>query len=746
MARGRLLFCICLVLAWATPRVSAQDAADREAIEALRDSLESVRDTVALLALEASTITRARRDRDNPLLHIRLGFVALRLGALTGASARYEDAAGEFEWATELVPGWPYPWYGLGIAELALGEHDVIAIENLRQQLGKDYLSKAAGAFARAARADPSFGRAAVELAQTALVQRIRPRLDVALQAVRMAAAAAGHRPDIQLARGRVEREVGDIDSAGAAFLSYVALGGDSGIGLLELARSEYLAGRPDAGERAYLEGARTGGSAEAVALYRRDLSWVASPEELAAFDSVASAGALAAWLRRFWGRRDRAEVWEPGARLTEHYRRWSYARRNFRLVSRHRRYDITEVYRPDQVEFDDRGVIYIRHGEPDRRSAYSSGGVEPNVSWLYRRPAGDLVFHFVARDDVQDYRLVESLADVLGFGRAVRAQGQVDPVLRDLYASRIEFGPLYHRVAGGGGVLGRILAEERRVGQRSITLGTESDSYERRFDAELALVHGVLVMSAESAGPRPQRLLVVFALPARQLTPTAGPAGVLYPVRFELLVTDSTERPVARLDTTRVFSARAPLPDASFIQGHLDVPVPAGRLRYGLVVATPDGTRGALMRDTLDVMALDGRRFAMSDLVVGRAGGLPWATRGDTVLLNPLGQSPERSLAEVYYELHGLAIGRRYHTVVRLEKLGGGSVFSALGRLFGGGRSPVRLEFDAVAEARVMRVHRAIDLRDTSRGAYRLTVTLSDSETGRTIARSREFQVVRTP
>jgi tetratricopeptide (TPR) repeat protein len=219
---------LALVVLGLAPALAGQTPEQRLALETWRDSLATVDDTIALARLEAATIEVASRDRDNPVLHLRLGFLAFRLGELSGANRHYENAAGEFEWAAELQPTWPYPWYGLGQAELALGEHDAIAIENIRQQLGKDYLSKAARAFARAALADPGFGRAAIDLANTALVQRIRPRLGVALEAVRLAARAAPDRADVQLARGRVEREVGDPDSARAAFLAYVAVGGDS--------------------------------------------------------------------------------------------------------------------------------------------------------------------------------------------------------------------------------------------------------------------------------------------------------------------------------------------------------------------------------------------------------------------------------------------------------------------------------------------------------------------------------------
>src|SRR5258705_11806221 len=98
-----------------------QAPADRANLESLRDSLSLVTDSVALVRLEASTIEIARKNRDDPLIHLRLGFIAYRLGEITKTKSHYDDAAGEFEWAGELRPEWPFPWYGEGPARLATG-------------------------------------------------------------------------------------------------------------------------------------------------------------------------------------------------------------------------------------------------------------------------------------------------------------------------------------------------------------------------------------------------------------------------------------------------------------------------------------------------------------------------------------------------------------------------------------------------------------------------------------------------
>ncbi|HKC48876.1 MAG TPA: hypothetical protein VKB63_14835 [Gemmatimonadales bacterium] len=759
-----------------------QAQAERADLERLRDSLGTAVDSLSLKRLEAATIEVAKHDRDNPLIHLRLGFIAYRLGEIAKSKPHYDDAAGEFEWASDLKPDWPYPWYGLGMSELAQGENSSIAIENLRQQLGLDYLSKAARAFAHATQVDPSFAFAAVDLVNAALTQRIRPRLEVALQSIRLAAASpAGTNAAVQLARGRVEREMGEVDSALAGFRAFLAVGGDSGIGLFELARTQFFANQPRAAESSYYAGARIAAGAAARALYRADVVLLADSATIRDFDAQSDGGARAAWLARFWNQRDVVEARDPGERLGEHNRRWLYAHRNFRLVSRHRHYDITEVYRSSQAEFDDRGIIYLRHGEPDQRATYPSGlnNIEPNQSWLYHRPTGDLVFNFVARDDASDYKLVESLVDAMGFRAAVQAAGRPDQTVIDLYASREQFGGTYARVARGGALAGAALADERSVGRRDISTGTTTDTYEQRFPVSLNVVVRNFVVgntqpavthsdsehaSGDAAADRPsaappvrptdrQSLHVVFAIPAARLSSEQGGEGVLYPLHFRLLVTDLRDSLVARLDTLRVFTARQPLHAPSYLSGRLSVPVPPGTYRYRLLVSTADQLAGQLVqRDTVHVPVLDGRSYASSDVVVGRVGGgLVWLARHpagdstavDSVLLNPLDRYPTGSVAELYFEVYGLAAGQAYHTEVRVERQGGRSIFGMIGGLFGGHHAPALLAFDANADGPVTRVHRGISLKDVPTGNYVLTVTLTDPASSRRIVQRQSLQVV---
>ena len=240
--------------------------------------------------------------------------------------------------------------------------------------------------------------------------------------------------------------------------------------------------------------------------------------------------------------------------------------------------------------------------------------------------------------------------------------------------------------------------------------------------------------------------LHVVFAIPADRLTAVPDSARVVYPVAFRLYVVDRSGSVAARLDTARVFGARAPLASGSYLTGQLTVPVPPGAYHYRLLVQQNDGAAGNVVGgDSITVDTLTGRRFAVSDLVVGRAGsGLIWRTGGDTVFLNPLRQFPTGTSAELYYEVYGLPAGTVYHTVIRLEHASGRSVLGAIARVFGGGRRlPVLLEFDAPSDGPVTLVHRRLDLGDAQRGGYVLVLQISDPATGIAVTRREAFSVV---
>ncbi|HEX3233327.1 MAG TPA: GWxTD domain-containing protein [Gemmatimonadales bacterium] len=738
--RGCLIGLLALGTSAPASRLLAQTAPDRADLERFRDSLGGTVDSTALLALEKRMIETAKADRNNAMGHLRLGFLSLRLGEL-GGQAHYDDAASEFQWAIDLQPNWPYSWYGMGLAEYGVGDSQISFVTGLKTMLGKDALTRSAMALAKSAEVDPGFVRGLVELANTALRQRVNIKLGVALDALRRAASTpASSDPLVLLARGRVEREVGDGDSALVAFQGYLARGNNRSLGQLEIARTLFLLGRFD-GAAPYYEGAALDDSA-GIAGYRADLATIAPDSVMREFDQAHGAQ-RAAYLKRFWTQRDRIDLRSEGERLREHYRRLFYARKNFQLTSLNRHYDIVERYRSGSRDFDDRGVIYIRHGEPTTRATYAAPGLEPNESWRYSRPEGDLIFHFVAREDVQDFKLVESLFDVLGFSSTIALRGDradQNPMAEQLMVSREQLSPIYQRLENAGQIgSSRYQTEERRVGQESIAEGTTSDSYELRFPAELKVQTEVLAVGHDSAGSEAQ---IAYAIAGKSLEPVTVTRGFLYSVRVRFAATDRSGRVVASLDSTRHFVAPAPVPAEEYLVGRVSVPVPAGQYEYRLAVQQGEESGVVLPRDTIRIGQPTASTIALSDLVLGnRSTNLQWNRGpGDTVLFNPLHTFKRTEDMELYYEVEGLESGSPYSVRVAVRRQGGGGgIFK---KIFGGGSAALSLKFDAHATSLVESAHRILKLESLKPGTYTLEVLLTDGA-GRKDRREQTFKVV---
>ena len=735
--RSRLAqLAVALIVVLAPSRLSAQAPEERAELERFRDSLAASPDTAGLLVLERRLIDLAKADRGNALIHLKLGFLSLRIGEL-GGQAHYDDAASEFQWAIDLQPTWPYPWYGMGLAEYGVGDSQISFVTGLKTMLGKDALTRSAMAFAKSAEVDSTFVRGLVELSNTALRQRVNIKLGVALDALRR---AKSQDPQVLLARGRVEREVGDGDSALAAFRAYFEHGSSRSLGQLEIARTRFLLGRFD-GMQPYYEGAASDDPVT-VAGYRGDLATIASDSVLKEFDN-ASGERRAAYLKHFWTDRDRTELRGDGERLREHYRRMFYARKNFQLTSLNRHYDIVERYRSGSRDFDDRGVIYIRHGEPNSRATYAAPGLEPNESWRYSRPEGDLLFHFVAREDVQDFKLVESLFDVLGFSQQVVLRGDNaadNPVAEQLIFSREQLSPIYQRLQSAGRVgSGQFQAEERRMGQSSIAVGTRTDSYELTFAEELKARTEVLAVGRDSSGTLVQ---IVYAISGKGLEPVTVTRGFLYSVRVRFTAMDHAGRVVASLDTTRHFVAPERVPDDEHLVGRVAVPVPTGRYEYRLAIQQGEEAGVVLPRDTVRVGGPGTVSLGLSDLVLGnRSANLVWRRSDqDTVLFNPLQTFKRTDEMQLYYEVQGVQPGSTYEVRLAVRKQGGsGGLFR---KIFGGGGAAISLKFDTRAAAMTESAHRGLQLERLKPGMYVLEVTVTDAG-GNRDARVQPFQVV---
>ena len=704
-----------------------QSASDRPALDRFQDSLAAAADT---LALAAAMHGLTRNDPADPLRALRAGLVAARLAEL-GVDPDADRARDQLRKVTRRQPGWPYAWHALALAEMRRAEwerSDPVALGN---RVGTGTLERAIRHECRALAADPAYLPAALTLTNLALDLRDTTLFPAALAALREAERGQPEPPAaFLLALGRVARAAGEPDMAADAFARAAAGRGEPpGVAALELARTRLALGAVE-GEASYFETARSDDSA-VVAGYRADLEPIAADSDLARFDA-ARGDARVTFLLRFWTDRDRAELRADGERLREHFRRLLYARRHFALTVARRFYGGRDAYRSGSEEIDDRGVIYVRHGEPVTRLRPFVFGLMPNETWRYDRADGDLLFHFSAGyddsggGDLYDYRLVESVLDL---------HGASDAPVDQLLLSRQTLSPLYGRMLNWGpNGAARAGGRERAIGRVSIDFGTTTDSYELQYAHRLSATANLIAVGQRDGVGLAH---FVFGIGPAETAPVVHAEGVRYPVRVRLVVLDAADHAVASLDTSMVFRLGGPLRQGQYLIGRAELPLPAGRWGWRAAIEQGDSAGVVVPRDTVRVARADAP-LALSDLALGvEAASARWQPPGgEPVLLTPFDLFPVRSELRLYYEAAGAVPGADYRHEIAVFRMKRNPAAPER-------RPAVTLRVDERAADSVVRSYRTLQLRDLKPGSYMIEVRVRGPG-GSEDVRRRAFQVVK--
>jgi hypothetical protein len=398
--------------------------------------------------------------------------------------------------------------------------------------------------------------------------------------------------------------------------------------------------------------------------------------------------------------------------------------------------------------------------------------GLPYNESWVYhRKDTGDLLFHFVAREGVTDFRLVESALDVLGYRNAVRlensgdvqgADGPMMPPARNrlnrigadsaallrqrasdaamssvaeaILRSRERLNPVYRRLLGSGrGSASGLEAEERALGSRSIRIGTTTDRWPRSFAAPLMASAWMLATADDSTS---STLHLAFAIPGGAI----GRGDSTLPVEVRASVLGLDGQVVRVLDT--IVSTATDAGGAARNQrlGMATLSVPSGR--YTARVALEAGRAGVVgTRDTIDVISPTSATIALSELALGsRTVPLKWrAASGDTVWIDPGREFRAADPMQLYFEVAGAPHDTTYRIELAIRRPGSQSL---LHRIFGGGGG-LRLGF--VERSRDGRdfIHRELSLEKLKPADYVLEVTASTAG-GRKVTRRQSFTVTR--
>jgi GWxTD domain-containing protein len=688
----------------------------RRELQQFRETIAGLDDVAILRRVEHGLDVDAGPPEAQALSRLQRGYLRLRQVA-AGDERASGRAAGDFRQAARLQPDWSETWLALGRARRAEGDQDASDLRNLGKRIGFGAYEAAIDAYAEALRREPANSEALQALyATTELIHDTARMADIALPCLRAGVAAGADDPMVLLALGRSERLVGDPAHAHQVLHRFLQRGGEPGVGYREAAWSAFVAGDSD-GATDYFIGAAEDDSAS-VAGYREDIAPIADEAELASFDA-ARGPARAELLRRFWRERDHRALRQEGERLAEHYRRLSYAERRFGLQVNRRHFSLGDMVRTGSTRFDDRGVVYVRYGEPDDTVSSMAFNLQPNQTWRYRRADGDLLLHFAANvgGDIQDYRLVPSVLGIGGIeGWGGYGTGTMEIVLDD----RCPLYQGYCKLAGAGRFgRARILREEAAIVMASVSQALQTDDYLLHFARDLDAE-----VSTASAGRDVGRTLVHLAW----RIPVTVPAMVQDPrlsVRMRLTVSDSLGNARWWRDTLLVAPIRVAGDGGWQAFGQLALPLPPGSWSYRLGLSVADSIGQVLPMAKLVVPDFDRPGLILSDLILGASGdGAPWArATGDTAYFTPrISWSPAET-PTLYHEIYGLEAGVEFRAALVVRR-GRRAMLTTdyLGRSAG----PVTLVSQTLSLVTLPPGHYTLELRVTDSAGQVATATRS--------------------
>jgi hypothetical protein len=237
----------------------------------------------------------------------------------------------------------------------------------------------------------------------------------------------------------------------------------------------------------------------------------------------------------------------------------------------------------------------------------------------------------------------------------------------------------------------------ERKSGQRSLAIGTTTDSYVHSFpDVFEPVVQAFGIWRDDREG-----VLVVTSLPRR--------AGA---ITARLVVSSEDDRREVQIDT--VLHLQSDATAKGRMAAYVELPAPPGRHRLRVLLVDSAGRAGGEGRVD-DVTLSDPRGGLMlSDLVIGAPGGLTWPAPAGPVRLNPSGALARDATMELYYEVAGLTAESSYRTTIEV-------------------RRPDREEtrriqstFEIVANGPRQSERRQVALRGLGSGQYLLVVTVT--------------------
>ncbi len=484
-----------------------------------------------------------------------------------------------------------------------------------------------------------------------------------------------------------------------------LADGKDSTWHSLLLARLDFRDADSAGGTRDFVQAAAAAHDTVAKLALTWQLQWFLSPDEEAVWATLPDS-ARGEWVRDRLASRDVRDGQPAGARLAEHFKRLDHADSAFRLkVARKLRTSmLTSVsgggsidegefrdYKRWQIDFDDRGVIWMRFGKPQK-----IGFADSIEVWYYEVDGKPLLLTFG----------YEQFSGSIAPSRLIT--GHIGDVYCGIDARRC-LQTMQKRA-----VTPEVRQFIRDQDREYITAATTNDDNSVHADKTIDVISRLHRLWDPVSGA-PVAMLT-YALKAGDLMVQQDAGARTAHVEFDFRRWDGITDRWWDTSFTRRFTTT--LTGAKRLTGYVVTPSSPTVTSWSLVASQSESRRGRAW--DLTTGPLDRGPVVLSDLVLGQEGqGLTWVYHNVNILLAPLNAVDRKLPVSLYYQIHSNDARQGVRTTVALYRVVAGVARDT---------ADLQVGFDQAIQAGVNEVAPTLDVSRLEKGSYRLEVRLTDA------------------
>jgi tetratricopeptide (TPR) repeat protein len=501
----------------------------------------------------------------------------------------------------------------------------------------------------------------------------------------------------------------------------------------LSLARLYHQRQQPQMTERLFwraVDGIRNQADAELVF---EDVKYIVAAAELQAFRRLSSPKDYLDFFYRLWISRDPMPAADSNLRLIEHYRRLLHAEQNY-LFDGFR----TWANNPDKLShlefpptfylndrFNDKGLIYVRHGEPDERALTVNPDVE---SWRYGPTAStpEMTFHFTIAED------------------AIGNNWRLTPFVNHprFLEDRATWGNVYHRLLRED-PLETMALENEMAGQSRDAVATGFISDRHTWNKNIQPLNIPSYTAFFKAPDGKSYFDLYYGLPLPSGDELAAKPEVNVLCEHGLTLHDLDWNQAHRVHDRVTQETIASVGQRQLLIGQYHFAAKPDSYHAAFFVRQPATERVGGWKEDLRVPGFPENQLATSSIVLASsitpaAGDDALTKNGLRVVPNPSKYFARSKPVYVYFEVYHLtpdAQGKtsfeiEYTTLLRKEKKSGAKKLFAI---FGDKSKPATtLVTERQADSTTSAEYLALDLGRAGKGEFRLSIKVRDKHSGK--------------